>query len=124
VLGVPDVYEVEHGQLLADLARADVSVADLKRELAAIEESTAAVPDDEHDAEGSTVGYERARVGALLVRARGHLDELAAAVDRVTAGSYGRCERCQAEIPSERLVALPSARTCVTCAANGWPMRQ
>jgi DnaK suppressor protein len=121
VAGVPDTDAevVQHELLRADLVRAHTSIDDLKRELAATAESTAQVPDDEHDAEGCTVGYERARVGALLVRAQRNLDELTAALDRVATGTYWRCERCQVEIPVERLAALPSVRTCVTCAATG-----
>ena len=29
--------------------------------------------------------------------------------------AYGRCSRCGAEIPPERLEALPEADTCVNC---------
>ncbi|HWD53326.1 MAG TPA: hypothetical protein VG412_13070, partial [Acidimicrobiales bacterium] len=48
--------------LHARLSRVVRLRADLEAELEAIGESTASVPDDEHDPEGSTVGYERARV--------------------------------------------------------------
>lgn len=120
-MGMPDTNAgvAQQERLRADLARVEASIEDLERELAAIAESTAQFPDDEHDAEGSTVGYERARVGALLVRAQRNLDELVAAVGRVAKGSYRQCERCLSEIAAERLAALPSARTCVTCAATG-----
>jgi DnaK suppressor protein len=96
--------------------RAEARVADLKSELAAIAETTAEVPDDEHDAEGSTVGYERARAQALLVRAERALTDLVAAGERLALGTYRRCERCGQDIPDERLDALPTTRTCVTCA--------
>ncbi len=103
-------------RLDAELERAEARSADLHRELAAIAESTAEVPDDEHDAEGSTVAYERARVQALLAQAeRAHTD-LVAARDRLAEGTYRRCEGCGREIPAERLAALPATRRCVTCA--------
>jgi DnaK suppressor protein len=98
--------------------RAAAVVADLERELRAIEEATAAGPDDEHDAEGSTIGLERARVTALLDQARVHAGELAAAVERAASGRYGRCERCGGEIGAERLEVLPAARRCMQCAGR------
>ena len=101
-------------------------VEDLESEMAAIAESTADSPDDEHDAEGSTVGYERARVTGLLQRARRELAGLEAALLRLAAGTYGRCEQCGLEIGTGRLEAVPSTRLCVTCAtpsAPGLPQR-
>ncbi|MDQ6614969.1 MAG: TraR/DksA C4-type zinc finger protein [Actinomycetota bacterium] len=105
-------------QLAAERARAETLISDLKLELAAIAESTAAGPDDEHDAEGSTVGYERARVQALLAHAERAAAEIAAAAERAETGDGTlRCQRCHFPIPFERLIALPATRTCVTCAA-------
>jgi DnaK suppressor protein len=102
-------------ELVSDEERTRASIDDLTADLAAIAESTALVPDDEHDAEGSTVGYERARVSALLLTARRHLADLHMAIDRVRRDEAGHCEECGAEIPAERLAALPSARRCVAC---------
>ena len=104
--------------LRARLARVVAMRADLESELEAIAESTASVPDDEHDPEGSTVGYERARVSALLARAHEEIEDLEAALERVAGETYERCESCGAEIGRERLVALPSATRCVACAAQ------
>jgi DnaK suppressor protein len=102
-------------ELVAEEQQTRASIADLSADLAAIAESTASGPDDEHDAEGSTVGYERARVAALLLTARQHLAELHVAIDRVRRDEAGRCDECGAVIPAERLAALPSARLCVAC---------
>jgi len=71
--------------------------------------------DDEHDPEGSTVAFERARVSALLRQGRAYLGELARAQGRLSEGTYGVCEHCGAAIPSERLRARPVARTCIRC---------
>jgi DnaK suppressor protein len=71
--------------------------------------------DDEHDPEGSTIAFERARVSTLLSQGRAYLEELARAQARLAEGTYGACEHCGAAIPRERLVALPTARTCVRC---------
>ncbi len=74
--------------------------------------------DDEHDPEGSTVAFERARVSTLLAQGRMYLEELARAQGRIADGTYGVCEQCGAAIPQERLVALPTARTCIRCRAS------
>jgi DnaK suppressor protein len=73
--------------------------------------------DDEHDAEGATIAFERSQVGALVAQARDHLAEIEAALQRLEAGSYGTCERCGRPIAPERLEARPVARTCITCAS-------
>ena len=74
--------------------------------------------DDEHDPEGSTIAFERSQVDSLLRQARHRLAELDAAVVRLEAGSYGRCEACGRDIDPARLDARPEARTCITCAAR------
>jgi RNA polymerase-binding transcription factor DksA len=83
---------------------------------AIVESSAAANLDDEHDPEGSTVGFERAQVASLLARARTQLAELDAARERLRRGAYGTCEICGKPIPDARLQAQPAARTCVGCA--------
>ena len=74
--------------------------------------------DDEHDPEGQTIAYDRAQVQALLDGARADLVEIDAALGRVSAGTYGVCERCGEPIGAERLEARPSARECVRCASR------
>jgi len=44
------------------------------------------------------------------------LDEIQSALDRVSDGSYGRCEGCQKPIAKARLQALPYTRYCIDCA--------
>ena len=41
--------------------------------------------------------------------------EIDAALDRITAGTYGTCVRCGTAIPAERLEFRPRAATCVGC---------
>ena len=43
------------------------------------------------------------------------LKEIADALGRISDGSYGKCEKCDAGIPKERLRAIPYARLCVKC---------
>lgn len=43
------------------------------------------------------------------------LKEVRAALERMEKGTYGICETCGSEIQKERLLAVPSARTCERC---------
>ena len=43
------------------------------------------------------------------------LAELHAALERIERGSYGRCDRCYAEIELDRLEASPRERYCEAC---------
>ena len=43
------------------------------------------------------------------------LTQIDKALARITQGSYGLCEFCQAKIPVARLNALPYSTTCVDC---------
>lgn len=98
--------------------------AEVVARLAALEAERAAMvaqvvqdpPDDEHDPEGATVGFEHARTRALRDDAVARLAELDDALARVDDGSYGTCQRCGSAIPDARLHARPTARTCVSCA--------
>ncbi|MEV6489917.1 TraR/DksA C4-type zinc finger protein [Actinoplanes sp. NPDC051633] len=100
---------------LRDEARAQVEV--LERDLRGLfEAARASNADDEHDPEGSTIGYERAQLTAVLEATRRRVADLDDALTRLAAGGYGICERCGRPIPPERLAARPAARTCVGCA--------
>lgn len=100
-------------------------VSDLRTEIEGIiAEQGAKPPDDEHDVEGSSVGYERARVMALLAHAEGRLADLEAASGRVVAGSYGHCDSCGGPIGDERLAALPTTQRCLSCASARLPFRR
>lgn len=102
--------------LLAELSRARAGLADLEREFAALADPENVALDDEHDSEGATVGFERARVAGLLARARTHIADLEAAAARRSDGTYGRCSSCGGQIGAERLAALPATRVCIRCA--------
>jgi len=83
-----------------------------------IEAASDVATDDEHDPEGATIAFERARVGALLEQAREHLADIDAALRRIDEGHYGVCEICGEPIAQERLTARPIARTCIRCASG------
>ena len=103
--------------LEAERQRAAARAAGLRRDLDAIVEAAALdPPDDEHDPEGSTVGFERALVIDLLAQAEADVAALDLALAAVDAGTYGACQGCGGPIGGERLAAHPTARHCVACA--------
>jgi DnaK suppressor protein len=94
-------------------------VAALEREFAGIVAATSAAnADDEHDPEGATIAFERQHVAALLEQARGRLDQVDEALQRLADSSYGTCTGCGQPIPAARLAARPTAMTCTNCAAR------
>ena len=81
-----------------------------------VEASAQSNVDDEHDPEGATIAFERARIEASLARARAHLADIDDALRRLGDGDYGTCEKCGNPIGAERLAARPATKTCITCA--------
>jgi len=69
-----------------------------------------------HMADLGTDNFEQEFTLNLLENDEHALDEIAAALDRLDKGTFGKCEECHKEIPRERLKALPYARFCVECA--------
>jgi len=113
-------------RLESALEAARARLSDLSAEHAAIVESArVAPPDDEHDVEGASIGYERERLRALLEResaAVGSLEEAVRAARRdgaVSLSGTRSCRSCGEEIPTERLEALPGTTLCVRCAGAG-----
>jgi RNA polymerase-binding transcription factor DksA len=43
------------------------------------------------------------------------LKDINLALDKMAKGIYGKCEKCQEEIGTERLKAYPEARFCMKC---------
>jgi DnaK suppressor protein len=106
-----------HALLAAERAATADRIAMLSQDLEGIVEAGSLVAtDDEHDPEGSTIAFERSQASAFLADARRHLADLDSALERIEAGEYGRCERCGKPIAAERLLARPTARTCIDCA--------
>lgn len=104
--------------LAVERLRVEQLVDDLTHDLQAIiDASSDTNADDEHDPEGSTIGFERAQVASLVDRARTHLADVEKAEDRLRAGTYGRCDMCGRPIASDRLAAHPTATACIRCAA-------
>lgn len=115
----PEERARAHAALDSERERVAATEVDLVAEHQAIvDASVQANLDDEHDPEGATVGFERARVAGLLDEMRRRLSQLDRAAERLDSDAYGTCERCGQAIAAERLAAQPTADTCVTCAAR------
>jgi RNA polymerase-binding transcription factor DksA len=69
-----------------------------------------------HMADLGTDNFEQEFTLGLIQNEEQALDEIAAALDRITQGNFGRCEECHKEVPKARLQALPYTRHCVDCA--------
>jgi DnaK suppressor protein len=105
--------------LLTEQERAEQRAAALEREFADLAQAaSSAGTDDEHDPEGATLAFERQHAAALLDAARTQLAAIEAARQRLAAGTYGTCERCGQPIGDERLMARPTAVTCIRCATQ------
>lgn len=70
---------------------------------------------DQHLADTATETVER-EIGSTLEE---HDERLLVAIDaalqRIEAGTYGKCVNCGAPIPEERLEAMPWATLCIEC---------
>jgi len=107
---------VIRARLSAERAATQARADELAASIAAVVAATdGANSDDEHDPEGATIAFERAQTQSLLQLAQTHLTEIAAALARLSAGTYGVCSSCGAELPAGRLEARPTASTCVAC---------
>lgn len=65
--------------------------------------------------EGDPISIEVEQLRRLEAQARAELADLSAALSRVGAGTYGRCEGCGQDIAPARLEAVPAASECVPC---------
>ena len=68
-----------------------------------------------HLADVGTDADEREKAVQLTSAEGRLLAAVNAALDRIEAGSYGRCLQCGAEIAAKRLSAMPSATHCIDC---------
>jgi RNA polymerase-binding transcription factor DksA len=69
-----------------------------------------------HLADLGTDTFEQEVAVSLLANEREVLVQIADALDRIDAGTYGKCARCGQEIAADRLRALAYAAHCIECA--------
>ena len=70
---------------------------------------------DEESADAGTFTFERERDLSLGNNLRDLLDKVDSALRRISAGTYGSCERCGRSIDKARLKALPYSVLCIDC---------
>ena len=94
-------------------SRLEAMVEDLDRSIAILRGES---PEREHSPADAGSGLsDRDRVEAALDSLRRHRAAVQAALDRLAAGSYGRCVGCGDAVPEGRLEARPDAAKCVRC---------
>jgi RNA polymerase-binding protein DksA len=108
----------ELAEVRADLVREiDERRADYDRALAEItrlqQSGGDGAGDDQADAGSKT--FEREQELSIANNRRDMLRQMERAMERLDAGTYGRCESCSQPIPKARLQAFPSATLCVRC---------
>lgn len=69
-------------------------------------------PLDQHQADVGTEVFEREKDFSILARVDIDLRDVADAMARLDAGTYGTCQTCGAAIAADRLDAVPATRFC------------
>jgi DnaK suppressor protein len=103
-------------EITARRERTRLRLQQLDRDVAALFDATADAPDDEHDPEGATIGFERAQASTLRAEAQAQLEALDRAEMALADGHLDVCERCGGPIGFDRLLARPTTRRCIRCA--------
>lgn len=60
-------------------------------------------------------GFDPQTLNSLIATSRQAIADTTQALRRMADGNYGRCDRCEGDIPVERLEIRPQARFCVPC---------
>ncbi len=69
-----------------------------------------------HMADVGTENYDQEFTLSLIENDQDTLGQIHDALNRITAGTYGRCEECGELIAKPRLQALPYTKHCIECA--------
>ncbi|TDD92213.1 conjugal transfer protein TraR [Actinomadura darangshiensis] len=88
-------------------------LADLDRSIAILRGESPERDDSAADAGAVLTAHDR--VEAALDSLERHRGGVAAALERIAAGAYGRCVGCGAPVPEGRLEVRPDAARCLPC---------
>src|SRR3954453_2484495 len=69
-----------------------------------------------HMADVGTENYDQEFTLGLIENEQATLEQVQSALNRIDAGTFGRCEECQEPIAKPRLQALPYTKHCIQCA--------
>ncbi len=109
-------YDALRAHLEADLARLEAEIAEIDAEdRETLSEASGENNYRDHMADQGSATFERELDMTLEENLRDSLSEVRAALVRIDEGVYGTCGRCGAEIPAERLEAVPTASLCISC---------
>jgi len=97
-------------------ARREELVAELER-LTEPPEAGSVVSFGKRIGDGTTEAVERIATTAQARSISASLAEIDRALQKLSEGTYGTCDRCGSAIPAERLEAKPAATLCVRCSA-------
>jgi len=103
--------ERERKRALLPALRADISAAASAR----VDSNV----DDEHDPEGATIAFELSQASALLDQSSSGLEQVEAALQRISDGTYGACAVCGRPIAEGRLEARPWTPFCIDHSSAG-----
>jgi DnaK suppressor protein len=71
-----------------------------------------------HPAEVGTHSFEQEFTLNRMSSDGDRLEQIEAALDKISKGIYGACEECEGRIPKARLELIPDAPHCVNCASK------
>ncbi len=99
-----------------DLERLEAEIAKLDaEERETISEASGENNYRDHMADQGSATFERELDMTLEENLRSSLGDVRAALQRMSDGVYGVCARCSADIPVDRLQAVPTASLCIRC---------
>ncbi|WP_169165793.1 TraR/DksA C4-type zinc finger protein [Cellulomonas taurus] len=104
---IADELFAESDRLSAELASADQELNELLRN------SGDGAGDDQADSGSSAL--EREHELTLVNNTRDMLEQTNRALERISAGTFGRCDSCHEAIGKARVQAFPRAVLCVSC---------
>jgi DnaK suppressor protein len=99
-----------------ELSRLEAEVAEIEsQERSSLSEASGENAYRDHMADQGSAAFEQLLDMTLEENLRVLLADVRSALARIDAGVYGLCERCSAEIPEERMEAVPTASLCIKC---------
>jgi DnaK suppressor protein len=103
-------------ELEEELSRLDAQVAELQESNQSLQsEASGENAYRDHMADQGLATFERELDMTLEENLRDRRAEVLGALKRIEDGEYGKCERCGAKIPTERMEAVPTASLCIAC---------
>ncbi|MCX8125976.1 MAG: TraR/DksA family transcriptional regulator [Dehalococcoidia bacterium] len=110
-------YDKQRERLENDRSRLLSELAELEARAFTDEERRVGSPFGKREEEAAET-FEMEKILVLKQRLKTALAEIERALDKMAAGTYGRCDSCGREIESARLEALPQANLCLSCKAK------